>query len=102
MIINVYNYMNVCMHVRMYVRMDACMYACIAAYHIYYTSPLMAKKQLNQATHAVSHSTTYYIDLSSTSAYQYHITTLHKLMLNEVNKLTKPLLAEFFEHQLIY
>ena len=35
--------MNVCMHVRMYVRMDACMYACIAAYHIYYTSPLMAK-----------------------------------------------------------
>ena len=91
--------MYACTHVRTHGCMHVCMHICIS--HILYTTTY-GKKQLNQATHAVSHSTTYYIDLSSTSGYQYHITTLQKLMLNEVNKLTKPLLAEFFEHQLIY
>ena len=93
--------MYVCMYACTYAWMHACMHAYLHITYIIHHH-LWQKKQLNQATHAVSHSTTYYIDLSSTSGYQYHITTLQKLMLNEVNKLTKPLLAEFFEHQLIY
>lgn len=91
--------MYACTHVCTRGCMHVCMQICRS--HILYITTY-CKKQLNPATHAVSHSATYYIDLSSTSGYQYHITTLHKLMLNEVNKLTKPLLAEFFKHQLIY